>query len=308
MKKILITDDVHPLLISEFELAGYHCDYHPTINREKVLQIIEDYEGVIINSKIYVDQIFLEEASKLKFIGRLGSGLEIVDLDYAKIKNVAVYNSPEGNRNAVGEHALGMLLTLANNLISADRVVRLKKWDREAHRGFEIMGKTIGIIGFGNAGSRFALKLLGFKAKILAFDKYKINYTTEFPGVEASTLEEIQQKADIISLHLPLTNETEYIVNTDFIKACKPGFILINTSRGKTVHTEDLVNSLEDGHCGGVCLDVFENEKSATFSKEESWIYDRLYQLPNVVLSPHVAGWTVESKERIAKVLLKKIL
>ena len=308
MKKLLITDAVHPLLTEGFNEAGYQCDYHPNISREKVLQIIKDYTGIIINSKIIVDRHFLDTASQLKFIGRLGSGLEIIDLVYAKAKEVAVHNSPEGNRNAVGEHTLAMLLCLSNKLLEADREVRDKHWDREKNRGFEIMGKTIGIIGFGHTGSSFASKLLGFKANILAYDKYKINYATEFHGVKESTLEEIQENSDIISLHLPLTKETTHIVNSDFINKCKSEFILINASRGKVVHTKSLVENLKSKRITGACLDVFENEKPKTFSIEENKLYNELYQFPNVVLSPHIAGWTQESKRRMAEVLIKKIL
>lgn len=308
MKQVLITDDCHPLLIDGLTRQGYTCIYQPDITLEQCYRIIPDYEGLIINSKIIVDRAFLDKAERLRFIGRLGSGMEIVDREYAAGKRVAVLSSPEGNRNAVAEQALGMLLALANNLIRADRELRQNVWRREANRGFELSGKVIGIIGFGHTGSQFARKLAGMEMKVLAYDKYKTDYAGDMPWVRESTPDELVQHADIISLHLPLTEETKYFVNKKFIDRCKPGFILINTSRGSCVKTSDLVAALENGRVGGACLDVFENEKPATFEAEERKMYARLHDLENVVLTPHIAGWTHESKRRLAEVLLAKIL
>lgn len=306
-KKILITDDVHPLLIEGMEADGFHCDYRPEITLEEVRSIIGDYEGLIINSKILVDRVLLDKAPKLRFVGRLGSGMEIVDREYAAVKGVAVLSSPEGNCNAVAEQALGMLLALSNNLLRADREVRQKTWNREKNRGFEIMGKTIGIIGFGHTGSAFAKKLSGMGVKILAYDKYKENYTAGFLNVEAVEMPEIFEKAEIISFHLPLTAETKHLVDLTFINKCKKGVILINTSRGQVIKTEDLIAGLESGDIGGACLDVFENEKPKTYSEREREMYNRLFSFENVVVTPHIAGWTFESKRRLADILLGKI-
>lgn len=308
MKKVLITDGVHPLLINGLEEAGFHIDYHPKISLEKVREMIPPYSGIVINSKITMDKAMFDAAPKLEFVARLGSGMEIVDQVYAAEKGVAVHSAPEGNCNAVGEHALGMLLALANNLVRSDQEVRQKIWNREANRGYEIMGKTVGIIGFGHTGSRFAKKLSGMEVEILAYDKYKKDYAANLTYVKESTLEEIIQKADLLSLHLPLTAETYHYVDDAFVKKMQKPFVLINTSRGTCVDTQALLDGLASEKVIGACLDVFENEKTGTFTQEETEIYNRLYQYPNVILSPHVAGWTTESKRKLAEVLLHKIM
>jgi D-3-phosphoglycerate dehydrogenase len=305
---VLVTDGVHPLLLEGFKKAGFDYDYRPKISLEATRAIIQDYEGLIINSKILVDRIFLDKAVKLKFIGRLGSGMEIVDKIYAAQKGIIVKSAPEGNRNAVGEHALGMLLALANKFRQGDREVRAKHWDRESNRGFELMGKTIGIIGFGHTGSNFAKKLAGLGVKVLAYDKYKTYFTEGSNYIRQSSMEEIFEQADIISLHLPLTEETKFLVNSEFIDKCHKNFVLINTSRGKVVSTKALIDALKNGKVSGACLDVFENEKPHTFSDNEHEMYNELYKFENVILTPHVAGWTVQSKERLAQIVLDKIL
>lgn len=307
MKRVLITDDCHPVLNEGLARLGYACDYQPDITPEATLAAIAEYEGLIINSKITVNRAFLDAAPRLRFIGRLGSGMEIVDRAEAAARGVAVVSSPEGNRNAVAEQALGMLLALANNLIRADREVRSMVWRREANRGFELAGRTIGLIGFGHTGSQFARKLSGMEMTVLAYDKYKSDYTAGMPWVQEASLKEIQQNADIISLHLPLTAETKHLVNESFIADCRKGFVLLNTSRGACIDTRAVVAALEDGRIGGACLDVFENEKTPTFSEAETALYKRLYALDQVVLSPHIAGWTHESKRRLAEILVEKI-
>ncbi len=308
MKRVLITDDCHPLLTDSLTNMGFVCDFLPDITPEETRRLIPKYEGLIINSKILVNRDFLDAAVQLRFVGRLGSGMEIVDKTYAAERGVAVVSSPEGNRNAVAEQALGMLLTLANNLLRADREVRQNIWRREANRGWELRGKTLGIIGFGHTGSQFARKLAGLEMTVLAYDKYKPRgYAAEMSWVQETTLEDIQTQSDIVSLHLPLTSETKHLVDKQFVERCKQGFVLINTSRGSCVKTEDVVAGLEDGRIGGACLDVFENEKPATFSAPEQQLYKRLHQLENVVLAPHIAGWTHESKRLMAEVLAEKI-
>lgn len=309
MGSVLITDDCDPILMEGLEKMGWRCDYLPDITPIEAQAVIGKYEGLVINSKILVNRNFLDAAVKLRFVARLGSGMEIIDKVYAAARGVKVWSSPEGNRNAVAEQALGMLLALANNLLRADREVRQYIWRREANRGWEVKGKVVGIIGFGHTGSQFARKLAGMETVTLAFDKYKPQgFAEDMAWVEETTLEEIQSRADIISLHLPLTEETRHYVNKTFIQKCKTGLILINTARGQCVQTEDLVEGLESGQLGGACLDVFENEKPHTFTEKEKALYNRLNFLENVVLSPHVAGWTRESKRRLAEVLLDQII
>ncbi len=308
MQRVLITDNAHPLLREGLEKAGYHCEDQPNISLEEVRTRVGDYVGLVINSKILIDRQMLDAGHQLRFIARLGSGLEIVDRDYAKEKGVEIISSPEGNRNAVAEHAVGMLLALANNLIPGDREVKQKIWRREAMRGWEIWGKTIGIIGFGNTGKSLASKLSGFGVRILAYDKYNPYFEDQFPNVNASSLKEIQKEADIISFHLPLHKEVYHLANEAFFNNCKDGVILINTSRGQVVNTLDLLEALRKGKVGGACLDVFENEKTASFSGFEDQLYGELYKRSDVILSPHVAGWTVESKEKLASILLNRIL
>lgn len=307
MKKVLVTDGVHPVLLEGLEAKGYTCIYEPSISLAEVHQVIGDYKGIIINSKIIVDQALLDKADKLKFLARLGSGMEIVDQVYAKTKGVSVISSPEGNRNAVAEHALGMLLALANKMHTGDQEVKVFNWQREANRGFELLGKTIGLIGFGHTGASFAKKLAGLEMRVLAYDKYKVDYTHPFGYVAEATAEQIQAEADIISFHLPLTEEVHHFVNQDYINGCKKGVLLINTSRGSVIDTNALLAGLASGQVAGACLDVFENEKTQTFTEAEKTLYGKLYQYPNVILTPHVAGWTIESKRRLAEVILEKM-
>jgi D-3-phosphoglycerate dehydrogenase len=307
--KVLITDLVHPLLISGLTDAGFICHYEPEINYQQVLEKIDSYLGIIINSKIIVDKIFLDKASQLQFIARLGSGLEIIDLDYAKTKNVLVHRSPDGNCDAVAEHAIGMLLSLMNNLCRANSEIRNKIWNRESLRGYELKGKTVGIIGFGFTGAAFAKKLSGFDVKVIAYDKYKSGYSKNMDYViESESLDLIFKEADIISLHLPLTEETKYFANEIFFKNFKKTIYFINTSRGEIVDTKDLLNALDQGFVQGACLDVFENEKVHTYSTYEEKLYVNLYERENVILSPHVAGWTYESKEKLSSLLLERII
>jgi len=305
--KVLITDGVHPIMFSGLENLGFDYIYNPSISLEEVHQVIHNYEGIVVNSKITADAVLFDKAKRLTFIARLGSGMEIIDQVYARKKGIAVINSPQGNRNAVAEHALGMLLSISNKLTVADQEIRQKHWDREKNRGFELMGKTIGIIGFGHTGSSLGKKLAGLEMKVLAYDKYKEDYTHAFPHIQESSLEEIQKQADIITFHLPLNDETRHFLNSNFLEKCKSNVVIINTSRGGIVDTTALISALDSGKIGGACLDVFENEKPHTFSAEEHEMYDRLYQFNNIILSPHVAGWTKESKYKLSKVILEKL-
>ncbi len=307
-KRVYITDDVHPLLIEGLEELGYSIDYAPKVPLSTVRKKIKDYDGIIINSKVLMDREMLDAAIKLKFIGRLGSGLEIIDLAYAKKKGVKVFRAPAGNSNAVGEHALGMLLALANNLIKSNLEVKSLVWDREGNRGFELKGKTIGIIGFGHTGSQFARKLKGFQTKILVYDKYRQRLPEEFRYVtRVRNLDTLLSKADVLSFHLPLTDETIGFFDEEQLASCRDGVIIINTSRGAVIPTSVLIIGLETKKIGGACLDVFENEKPKTYSENELKAYKKLFAMPNVIVSPHVAGWTVESKRKLSEILLRQI-
>lgn len=305
--KVLISDDVHQLLIDGLTQAGYSCDYRPAISLKEVLAIIHEYQGIIINSKILVDRTFLDKAVQLKFVARLGSGLEIIDLDYAQEKKILVHRAPDGNCDAVAEHALGMLLAFAINLRRSDAQVRQKNWQREQNRGWELMGKTIGIIGFGYTGQAFAQRLAGFGMKVLAYDKYLSDYTLNMPHVQESSMEAIFDQADILSLHLPATAATQKMVDTAYWEKFRKPLVLVNTSRGNIVCTESLLRALENQKVLGACLDVFENEKPETYTREQNLVFQKLFERENVLLSPHIAGWTKESKERLAKLLLDRI-
>lgn len=305
--KALITDYVHPSLITGLEERGYVVDYDRNIDMKSLEHIIHTYELIVINSKIKMFKPLIDKGTELKYICRLGSGLEIIDLDYAKEKHIHVINTPSGNNNAVAEHAVGMLLALSNNLLRSDRQVRQGVWEREQNRGWELKGKTVGIIGFGHTGSQFSKKLSSWELNIISYDKYRTDYGPEWDFVTRVALEDILIQSDIISLHLPMTEETRNLVDWNFINRCKDKVIIINTSRGKVIKTLDLVEALEQGKLGGACLDVFENEKPHTYSLSETNTYSRLNSMENVVLSPHVAGWTFESLEKIARVMLTKL-
>ena len=306
--KVLITDGVHSLLIEGLTAAGYYCDYKPSISLEDVRAIIQEYQGIIINSKITVDRSFLDKATQLKFIGRLGSGLEIIDLEYAKTKEVAVHRAPDGNCDAVAEHAMGMLLSFAINLRRSDQQVRHNNWQREQNRGWELMGKTVGIIGFGYTGIALAKRLMGFGVRVLVYDKYKSNYAKEMPHVIETNMEQIQEESDVLSFHLPSTPETKGMVGADYWKKFTNPLVLINTSRGNIINTKALLEALDSGQIIGACLDVFENEKPITYTKNENLLFQDLFARENVLVTPHIAGWTVESKERLAELLLDRIM
>jgi len=306
-KRILITDKVHELLSDGLKKEGYDVHYHPKMPYEEVCAMIKDYDGVIINSKVICDQAFLDSASHLDFIGRLGSGLDIIDLPYAHAKNIEVISSPEGNANAVAEHALGMLLGLLHKLHKAHQDITSLQWNREPNRGEELAGKTIGIIGFGHTGPAFAKKLRGCNVNILVYDKYRKVEEEKQSFVTEVDLPKLLDTSDIVSIHLPLTHETTGLVNQQFFNKMKKGSIIINTSRGKILDSSALLSSLEDGHLSGACLDVLENEKPETWTKKESSVYRALINLNEVMITPHVAGWTHQSLELIASILRDKI-
>jgi len=306
--KILHLDTNHSLLINQLNDLGFtnHEDY--TSSKSEIEAKIADYDGFIIRSRFTIDQQFLDAAKNLKFIGRVGAGLENIDCDYAVEKGIHLISAPEGNRNAVGEHALGMLLSLFNKLNKADREVRQGKWLREENRGLELDGKTVGLIGYGNMGKAFAKKLRGFDVNVLCHD---IKTNVGDANAKQVILEELKAKVDVLSLHIPQTTQTLKMVNSEFINGFKKPFWLINTARGKSVVTEDLVTALKSGKILGAGLDVLEYEKASfenLFSSDnmpEAFQY--LIASENVLLSPHVAGWTIESKEKLAQTIVDKI-
>lgn len=307
--KVIFIDTVHPVLKEMLEAKGVKCIMHHSTSQKEIELLIHNYDGIVIRSRFKMDKAFLAKATALKFIARSGAGMENIDMEYCKQRGIICFNSPEGNRDAVGEHALGMLLMLFNNLKRADAEVRKGIWRREENRGEEIAGKTIGIIGYGNMGSAFAKKLSGFGCDILAFDKYKSGFGNGM--VKEVTLLELQQNADVISLHVPLTEETHYMVNKNFIDGCAKPVWLINTARGKNVNTEDLVNAMQSGKIKGACLDVLEYEHSSFENLEAEKLpvpFQYLINSGNVILSPHIAGWTKESYYKLSSFLAEKII
>jgi D-3-phosphoglycerate dehydrogenase len=307
-KKVLIIDKVHPLITSELTQAGYVCDHFADYGRKELEAIAGDYTGIIIRSGIPLDKPFLERASRLEFIGRVGAGMEGVDVEFAVSKGIRCLNSPEGNRDAVGEHATGLLLALLNHMLRADREVRQGKWIREGNRGTEIKGKTVGIIGYGNMGSAFAQRLQGFDADVISYDKYKTGYSEG--NTRETTMDELFGSCDILSLHVPLTSETRFMVNKKFIGRFEKPFYLVNTARGKVVKTHDLVEALKSGKILGAALDVLEFEDTSfeQIGADSSPDLDYLKAADNVILTPHIAGWTRESNVKLAVVLVEKIL
>lgn len=303
--RVLITDPVHELLISGFEEMGFEVDYWPQTNEDEVLQVIQDYDGLIINSKIRAGVQLIDAGVRLKFIGRLGSGLDVIDQPYADKKGVAYFNTPDGNCDAVAEHALGMLLSLLNNIPRAFGEVKQGLWSREPNRGTELGKKTVAIIGYGHAGRAFAKRLAGFDVTVLVYDKYSSGFAKGH--VQESTWEKIFEQADVVSFHTQLTDETRYMVNAEMLKRFRKSVYIINTSRGKVVRTTDLLDAIETGKVVGAALDVLENEKPDTFTKEEQAIFDRLITDERILLTPHIAGWTRESKIKIAESVLRKV-
>jgi D-3-phosphoglycerate dehydrogenase / 2-oxoglutarate reductase len=308
-RKVIFINVPHSILQQELERNGFICELEASRPKEEIEKVIGEYFGLIINSRFYIDRDFLDKATNLRFIGRVGSGMESIDMEYAKLKGIRCFNSPEGNRDAVGEHAVGMLLSLLNHIPKADRQVRRQIWEREGNRGLEIKNKTVGIIGYGNTGSAFAQRLRGFDAKVIAYDKFKKNFSNDF--VTECNLEEIFEFANILSLHVPLTEETHYMVDERFIGRFSQPFWLINTARGKILNTSALVSALEGGKILGAALDVIEYEDISFEKMKLSQIPEPLKYLlksENVILTPHIAGWTAESKYKLAKVLADKIL
>lgn len=305
--RILHIDENHPLLIEALNALAFVNDKDYISDKKTIEEKIKNYHGIVIRSRFKIDKTLIDKATNLKFIARVGAGLESIDFDYAEQKGIKLFSAPEGNRNAVGEHALGMLLALLNKLNSAHNSVKNGQWQREAHRGYELEGKTVGIIGYGNMGKAFAKKLLGFDCNVICHD-IKDNVGDEF--ATQVSLEILQKESDILSLHTPWTSLTNKMVDSIFINKFAKPFWLINTARGKSVVSEDLVSALKTGKILGTGLDVLEYEKlsfESLFSEEIPEALRYLINAPNVLLSPHVAGWTIESKEKLALTIVQKI-
>lgn len=309
MIKILLADSNHKVLHETLQAAGLHCDLFWDKSAEELKALLPEYDGLVLRSKFKITKEIIDSAKKMKCIGRAGAGMENIEVPYAESKGIKCVSAPEGNRDAVAEHTMGMLLMLFNNLKRVDAEVRNGIWLRAENRGVELLGKTIGIIGYGNMGSAFAQRLQGFGCKVLVYDKYKKGFGNS--SLVETTLVELYNECDIVSLHTPLTDETNYLINADFISKFKKNIYIMNTARGKCLNTADLVSSLESGKVLGACLDVLEYESISFENLDATKLpapMQYLIKSDKVVLSPHIAGWTHESNYRISKIIAEKMI
>lgn len=301
--KILIADDIHPIFIEQVEAAGYKCDYQPAIKLAEAMEIIADYAGLVIRSKFSVDRVVLDAGTNLRFVARAGAGMDNIDEAYAAEKQIFLINASEGNMDAVGEHCIGLLLALMNKFMAADAEIRAGEWKREANRGYELKGKTVGIIGYGFMGKSFARKLAGFEVNVIAYDKYKTGFSDQY--AREVSMEEIVKHSDVLSMHVPLTSETNGLVNDEYLFHFKKPIFFINASRGKVAKLSAILNAIKQGKILGAGLDVLEVEKFPALG-EQPW-FDELRQSPKVILTPHVAGWTFDSYRRLSEVMATKL-
>ncbi len=308
MFKILIAEPTHQILQENLTNAGFICENKTGLSIDELSSIINNYNGIVIRSKYKIDKDFIDKATNLRFIARAGAGMENITVEYAENQGIICINSPEGNRDSLGEHTLGMLLTLMHKIKIADNEIKKGIWNRQ-NIGTEIQGKTIGIIGYGNMGSAFARRLTGFAANIIAYDKYKSNFSDDF--IKEVNLQTLFKETDILSIHVPLTEETHFLINDNFINQFKKNIIIINTARGKVLKTDDLVKNMKSGKVTGACLDVLEYEKTTfedIFSGQNSPSLQYLINSEKVILTPHIAGSSDTSFRKIAEVLAKKII
>jgi D-3-phosphoglycerate dehydrogenase len=302
---IIITANAHPFLIEALQKKGFEVIYAPTITYEELSAQVENATGLVVTTRIKIDKAIIDKAPKLKWIGRLGSGLELIDLKYAEEKNIRCISTPEGNRDAVAEHALGLLLNLMNHISKSQFEVRQHSWMREENRGTELGGKTVGIIGYGNTGEAFAKLLLAFGVTILAYDKYKFGFGAG--AIKEANFEQVCKYADVISFHVPLTEETRYIADESFFNGLSQRPYIINTSRGKVLKAAALIDALKENRVRGAALDVLENEKVDNLSEKEQGEFQFLINQPNVIITPHIAGYSHEAFYKMGKILLEKL-
>ena len=303
--RCLIVDKMHESIGPLLESIGWEYDYQPSISREEILKIIHAFEGLIIRSKTGVDRQFITQARALKFIARAGAGIDNLDVDAIEEAGIAILNAPEGNRNAVAEHTLGLVLGLLNNIVKSDDEIRNHKWDREANRGIELAGKTVGLLGYGFMGMAVAEKLACLGCRVLVFDKYKKNCSDRF--AKQVDMEEIYKKADIFSIHVPLTNETQKLIDITYLEQFEKPIFVINTARGEIVDLSGLVTAIDQGGVQAAALDVLENEKPSRLDGEQLITFNKLIKSSKIILTPHVAGWSQESYKKINEVLVEKI-
>jgi len=305
MKKCLIVDKMHESIMHELKRINYEADYRPEIEREEIKKVIGNYSGLIVRSKTTVDDDLVEDKGALQFIARAGAGIDQLDIDALAKRNIAVLNAPEGNKDALGEHAVGLLLSLFNKINVADAEVRNWKWLREKNRGYELQGKTVGIVGYGNMGSSFAKKLSGFDCRVIAFDKYRSYPLDQY--AEGVSEEVLFNETDILSIHIPLNQENHFLIEDNYLNSFRKSIFLINTARGQVLSLLALVNFMKSGKVLGAGLDVLQNENLERMNKEEKESFEYLVRSERTVLTPHVAGWSYESYQKINRVLCEKI-